>query len=94
MIGKDKLYHFGICAAVTFFIGLLHDPVAGALSGIFLGIGKEYGDHKAPGNIWSWGDLAADALGVVAGGVLSWQLYYAWFFVSLRMALGSIVLYH
>ncbi len=71
MIGKDKLYHFSICAAVTLVIGLLHDPVAGALSGIFLGIGKEYGDHTSPGNIWSWGDLVADALGVVAGGVVA-----------------------
>ncbi|ADY14151.1 hypothetical protein SpiBuddy_2333 [Sphaerochaeta globosa str. Buddy] len=71
----------------------IHHPVAGVLSGIFLRIGKKYGNHKAPGNIWSWGDLLADALGVVAGGVLFWQLYYVWFFVSLRMALGSIVLY-
>ena len=89
MIGKDKLYHFCICAAVALVIGLLHDPSAGALSGIFLGIGKEYGDHKAPGNTWSWGDLVADALGMVAGRLLSWLLYNTWFFVSLRMALGS-----
>lgn len=94
MIGKDKYLHFGVCAAVALVIGLLHEPVTGALSGIMLGIGKEYGDHKAIGNEWSWGDLAADALGMVAGAYCSWLLYYVWIFVELRMVLGSIVLYH
>lgn len=57
----------------------IHHPVAGALSGIFLGIGKAYGDHKASGNIWSWGDMAADALGVVAGALLNfnWLLVFS-----------------
>ncbi|WP_320129593.1 hypothetical protein [uncultured Sphaerochaeta sp.] len=55
--------------------GLLYEPVTGALCGIFLGIGKEDGDHKAPGNEWSWENLAVDALGVVAGAYCAWLLY-------------------
>jgi len=39
-----------MCAAVALVIGLLHEPVTGALSAIMLGIGKEYGAHKAPEN--------------------------------------------
>ena len=28
-------------------------------------MGKEYGDSKAQGNTWSWGDIVADGLGIV-----------------------------
>lgn len=43
----------------------------GFLSGLWFavgfGLGKEYEDKSAEGNYWSWGDLLADLLGVVAG---------------------------
>lgn len=34
------------------------------------GIGKEISDAFHPGHDASWGDLLADALGVVAGGII------------------------
>jgi len=36
-----------------------------------LSLGKEYGDMNAEGNKWSWLDIYADALGVLAGFMLT-----------------------
>ena len=58
---KDKLYHFGIC----FVVSILNPWLA-----VGLALGKEYGDSKARGNKWSWGDILADAIGVILGGLI------------------------
>ena len=57
----DKLLHFTICFAVSIFQPWL---------AVGLSLGKEYGDSKAQGNKWSWGDILADALGVILGGLI------------------------
>lgn len=73
---KDKLYHFAACAIValvtSFTMLFLHGTLAisllsGALSGIAIGVGKEYGDSKAVGNKWDWYDILADAIGAFVG---------------------------
>ncbi len=61
LLHKDKLYHFGICLIVSIFQPWL---------AVGLALGKEYGDSKAQGNKWSWGDILADALGVILGGLI------------------------
>lgn len=75
-IDNDKLAHFLVCFAVAGIIatlvaiaGALSFPacVAGFLGSSACGMGKEYGDSRAPGNAWSWGDLAADVAGAAVG---------------------------
>lgn len=70
----DKVLHFFACLAATvaaalatFKMGMWHSIIAGALFALGLGLGKEYGDSKASGNKWSWGDIIADLLGIIAG---------------------------
>lgn len=41
--------------------------LSGFISGLCLGIGKEYGDSKAQGNEWSWGDIVYDIIGAAIG---------------------------
>lgn len=68
---KDKIKHFTYCAVATFFVGAITGPTYGVCIGAGLGIGKEYGDMVAKGNTWSWGDILADALGIIIGALLS-----------------------
>ncbi len=70
-IGKDKLYHFMVCLAATILVGIPLGFLSGIWFGLGLGLGKEYGDKSAAGNYWSWGDLLADLLGVVAGALFT-----------------------
>jgi len=67
---KDKILHFGVCFFFSLF-GLYGVAFAGGLA-----IGKEYGDSKASGNTWSWGDILADVLGMAVGFGLG-KLYLA-----------------
>ena len=60
-IAKDKLYHFGICLIASIFQPWL---------AVGLALGKEYGDSKAESNMWSWGDILADTLGIILGGLI------------------------
>ena len=75
-IEKDKIQHMTVCAQIAaasaYMVKSAGAPsipscVAGFLSGISAGVGKEYGDKKAPGNKWDWLDIVADALGSLAG---------------------------
>ena len=59
---KDKLYHFGICFIVSIFQPWL---------AVGLALVKEYGDSKAQGNTWSWGDIMADGLGIACGIIIA-----------------------
>ena len=74
----DKFLHFIVCcgAAVLssipsfFFMDKWQCVYSSFLFPIGLGLGKEYGDSKASGNKWSWGDVVADVLGVIVGSLL------------------------
>lgn len=77
-ITKDKFLHFGACAIVaaitSIVVAATSAPscpsfVGGLLGGVACGLGKEYGDHCASGNKWSWGDVIADTLGAAVGGL-------------------------
>lgn len=72
----DKILHGACCcfvAAMATVLLLLEGGrwymgvTTGLLSAMGAGLGKEYGDYKASGNDWSWGDVLADAVGAVAG---------------------------
>lgn len=67
---KDKLKHFAYSLLAAFLVGLIN-PIYGVCFASGLGIGKEYGDSKSPGNRWSWGDILADALGIISGTLLA-----------------------
>lgn len=75
-IANDKILHFCACFVVSLctasieafcggsFVGSL---LAGVISGIAIGVGKEYGDLCAEGNRWDWSDIAADGCGTAVG---------------------------
>lgn len=71
-IGKDKVLHFlvNLCLAMTGFFDYW------LAVGLCIGasFGKEYGDSKAIGNIWSWADILADMLGMGTGLLIVWAI--------------------
>ena len=75
MIAKDKKLHFICCMliafATTILIGLLSNwyvgSIAGLLTAMGTGVGKEYGDKINPYNKWDWYDILADFIGAVVG---------------------------
>ena len=74
-ISKDKKLHFTCCMlialAVTILIGLLSNwyvgSIAGLLTAMGTGVGKEYGDKASPNNKWDWYDILADLIGAIVG---------------------------
>ena len=74
-IAKDKQLHFICCmliaSVITFTLGLISNwytgGIAGLLTAIGTGVGKEYGDSKAIGNKWDWYDILADSIGTIVG---------------------------
>lgn len=75
--GRDKFKHFFASAYLTGFGAALGQQVFdrdkqtgsryGAIFGISMGLGKEMVDRYGRHQIFSWKDLAADALGVLFG---------------------------
>ena len=65
----DKLLHFGANVVLALF-GIWYYSLGIGLS-IGASVGKEYGDSKASGNKWSWGDILADMLGMGCGIAIS-----------------------
>ena len=70
----DKVLHFFACllatitaSVATFWRGMWYSITAGSLFALGLGLGKEFGDSRAPGNRWDWYDILADLLGIAAG---------------------------
>ena len=52
--------------------------VGGWLSGMFLGVGKEFGDSRESGNAWSWRDFLFDFIGSSVGcwgGLLTYAIW-------------------
>lgn len=82
----DKGVHYSVCLIYSYIITLiilftsggsyLSGNISGLSAGMGLGIGKEYGDAKAHGNYWSWGDILADFLGTISGNALASLTYY------------------
>ena len=74
-ISKDKKLHFTCCMLIalvtTILIGLVSNWYAGSLAGLLTamgtGVGKEYGDKINPYNKWDWYDILADFLGTIVG---------------------------
>lgn len=78
-IQQDHLKHFVVCLVVAFSASsieagcgasFIQSFVAGIIAGGAIGVGKEYGDHCAPGNKWDWSDITADVIGAVVGSAL------------------------
>lgn len=79
---KDFYMHIFMCAIVAVIIAtvLVHLSVgrpAPAIVGAFMGtvacgLGKEFGDSRAPGNKWSWTDVTADVIGAAIGAQMGW----------------------
>ncbi len=75
IITKDKKLHFICCMlialATTILIGSLSNWYVGGLAGLLTamgtGVGKEYGDKINPYNKWDWYDILADLIGTIAG---------------------------
>lgn len=61
----DKVKHFAVCFGGT--------AIFGVGFGIGAGLAAEYKD-KAWGGKWDWYDIAADALGTVAGALIHYLL--------------------
>ena len=68
-VGVDKVAHFMCCFLVSFVFGSMFGYWAGVIGAIMLGLGKELGDKRSPVNYFSWGDILADTLGALTGGV-------------------------
>ena len=78
-IQRDKLLHFVVCmivaavtAALLGVVGASAWPAAvgGFVAAMACGVGKEYGDSKAPGNRWDRADISADAVGAIFGAAI------------------------
>lgn len=67
-IPSDKAFHFIACFVPALF-GNYNLAIGFA-------VGKEVGDMFAQGNRWSWGDILADGLGIVAGLACNYLLKY------------------
>ena len=66
-VDTDKVLHFVCSLVVVLVIGLPTNVWIGVTAGLFIGIGKEIGDEMSPSNRWSWGDILANCLGIIAG---------------------------
>ena len=70
------LLHIIACMLCAFVVStiLVHTTtestpciVGGWLAGMFLGVGKEFGDSRASGNSWSWSDMLYNFIGSSIG---------------------------
>ena len=79
-MGMDKLMHFGVCflASMVLAFAFPETPLVSIGFTCGLGLGKEYGDSKAIGNEFSYGDLLADGAGIACGVLAGLFLRNAW----------------
>lgn len=74
MIQRDKILHFAvnlIATAASIGLYLINPILLVPMLAVGLSIGKEYGDSKAKGNYWSWGDILADGIGIAVAILIS-----------------------
>ena len=71
-IPKDKVLHFLVNLALA-MTGFFDYWLAVGLC-VGASLGKEYGDSKASGNVWSWTDILADMLGMGTGLLIVWAI--------------------
>ena len=67
--GKDKLYHFLVCLALSLYSTEM------AFSAAFA---KEYGDYKSSYNHWCWWDIVFDTIGIIVGTVIRILIIGQW----------------
>lgn len=77
----DKGVHYSICFMFSLIITLVILFISGSywsgiLSGLYAGIGKEYGDAKAHWNHWDWGYIIVDILGTISGTIIALFIYW------------------
>lgn len=72
----EDVLHFVACLLCAFCVSavIAHTTtsptpaiVGGWFAGIFLGVGKEFGDSRATGNSWSWRDMFCNFIGSSVG---------------------------
>lgn len=69
-VGSDKVLHVETCALISAAVTrYTHNAVIGAAVAFGVGLLKEAYD-KATGEEFDWKDVAADAVGAVAGAVM------------------------
>lgn len=83
-LGRDKLLHLSLCAAIAVAVMLVMrltatplrgSSVAALLAAMCAGVGKEYGDMCADGNRWDWGDVCADFIGTLIGTLVAMPMW-------------------
>ena len=72
-VQSDKVLHFLVCFGITFVLSFIN-PIFGACVALIIGLYKEFTDSHKVGNIWSWGDIIADCLGIAFGFLCWWVL--------------------
>lgn len=70
---KSTFIHIGVCFLITALVGLFFyfvfwfqafpSALAGVISAMLCGIGKEYADHLNPLNCFNWGDIIGNVIG-------------------------------
>lgn len=85
-IPKDKILHASVCLAASLGVFLATWPIfddfaaslfSGEAFALGLALGKEYGDRENPSNKWSWGDIAADLVGMALCAAIAFALRYS-----------------
>lgn len=83
-IKLTDILHLGACLVCALVVSavLAHTTtealpciVGGFLSGVALGVGKEYGDSRASGNSWSWSDMLYNVIGAAIGSMNGFAVY-------------------
>lgn len=79
---SDFWMNFGACAILAVFVATLlaHLSVGvvapailgGFFTGLFCGLGKEYGYSRATGEAWNWTNVVAYVLGTLIGCQIGW----------------------
>lgn len=64
-VQSDKVLHFLVCFSITFALSWVNVIIA-VIFAIILSFYKEFMDMNEKENYWSWGDILADVLGILA----------------------------
>lgn len=64
-VQSDKVLHFLVCFVITFALSWINVVIT-VIFALILSFYKEFMDMNEKGNYWSWGDILADVLGILA----------------------------